>query len=156
MIPGNRARRGKEFAGPSRAGPQPRDLERFARMGPLEQRRMIREGMDATIVERVASNLLHLSVPTLLVQISLPCSTILRRIKRAERLTASESDRIARVLFVLEHARKVFASAELAAEWMQRGNATLGGLKPLEVLDSQPGYDRVRTLLLQVTHGVAA
>lgn len=91
--------------------------------GPLEQRRIIREGMDASIVERVATNLLHLSVPTLLVHINLLCSTILRRIKRAERLTASESDRIARVLFVLEHAREVFASAELAAEWMQRGNA---------------------------------
>ena len=39
---------------------------------------------------------------------------------------------------------------------MQRGNATVGGLQPLEVLDSQPGYDRVRTLLLQGTHGVAA
>jgi putative toxin-antitoxin system antitoxin component (TIGR02293 family) len=97
-------------------------------MGPLEQRRMIREGMDATIVERVATNLLHLSVPMLLVHISLPRSTSLRRIKRAERLTASESDRIARVLVVLEHAREVSASAALAAEWMQRGNATLGGL----------------------------
>jgi len=125
-------------------------------MGPLEQRRTIREGMGAAIVEHVATNLLHLSVRTLLESISLPCSTILRRIKRGERLSAYESDRIARVLFVLGHAGEVLASVELAAEWMQRGNAMLGGLRPLEMLDSQPGYDRVRTLLLRVAHGVTA
>ncbi len=152
----SRARRVKGLVGSNGLGAQSHDFETFAMMDPLEQRRTIREGMEAFIVERVANELLHLTVPALLEYIGLPYSTILRKIKAEERLSAGESDRIARVLFVLAQSTEVFASADLAAEWMQRENAMLGGLKPLEALDSQPGYDRVRTLLLRVTHGVTA
>jgi putative toxin-antitoxin system antitoxin component (TIGR02293 family) len=133
------------------------DIETFlVRFDPLEQRRQIREGMEAAIIERVAKDLLHVPVQTLLSNLNLPSSTILRKMAREERLSPAESDRVARVLYVRQLAVELFEDPAMAAEWMQRNNAELAGLSPLEVLDSQPGYDRVRDILLRVIHGVSA
>ena len=151
------AHAGKPLAGSGRPGARPDDIETFlVQFDPLEQRRQIREGMEAAIIERVAKDLLHVPVQTLLANLNLPSSTILRKMAREERLSPGESDRVARVLYVRQLAVEVFEAPALAAEWMQRSNAELGGLSPLEVLDSQPGYDRVREILLRVIHGVAA
>lgn len=151
-----RARRDKAGVGSNGLGTGPYDFEIFARMDPLEQRRTIREGMGAIIVARLSGELLHLTAPKLLEYIGLPYRAILRKVARGRRLSADESDRIARVLLILKQATEVFESPDLAAEWMQRDNAMLGGLKPLEALDSQPGYDRVWTLLLRVIYGAVA
>lgn len=150
------AKPGRAFTGSNGLGAHPHDFETFRKMDPLEQRRQIREGMEAIIVDRVAKELLHIPVQTLLSGLGLPSSTILRKISKEERLSGTESDRVARVLYVFEQAVDVFEDDTLAAEWMQRPNIELGGLRPLEVLDSQPGYDRVRDLLLRVIHGVSA
>lgn len=146
----------KAFVGSHGLGARPHDFETFRKMDPLEQRRTIREGMEAIIVDRVAKELLHVPLQTLLSGLGLPNSTILRKISKEERLSGAESDRVARVLYVFEQATDVFEDDALAAEWMQRPNGELGGLRPLEVLDSQPGYDRVRDLLMRVTFGVSA
>ncbi len=137
-------------------GTKPHDFETFEKMDALAQRQTIRDGMESIIVERVAKELLHVPLQTLLTGLSLPTSTILRKIANQERLSVAESDRVARVLYVLQQATQVFDDADLAAEWMQRANAELAGLKPLEVLDSQPGYDRVRDILLRATFGIPA
>ncbi|MBM2765380.1 antitoxin Xre/MbcA/ParS toxin-binding domain-containing protein [Burkholderia anthina] len=128
----------------------------FGQFDALEQRRQIREGMASSIIDRVAKDLLHVPVQTLLSSLGLPSSTILRKIARTERLSPAESDRVARVLYVFRLAVDVFESEGLAAEWMQLPHAELTGLRPLEVLDSQPGYDRVRELLMRVIHGIGA
>ncbi|WP_433694206.1 type II RES/Xre toxin-antitoxin system antitoxin [Herbaspirillum seropedicae] len=137
-------------------GARPNDFQRFANMDPISQGRTIRDGMDAIIAERVARELLQIPLQTLLTGLGLPSSTILRKISRKERLSGSESDRIARVLYIREQAADVFEDEELAAEWMRRANAALGGMTPLEVLDTQPGYDRVRDILSRIAFGVAA
>ncbi|EML1597185.1 antitoxin Xre/MbcA/ParS toxin-binding domain-containing protein [Burkholderia cenocepacia] len=138
-------------------GPHGRDIEMFlGQFDALEQRRQIREGMEANIIDRVAKNLLNVPVQTLLAGLGLPSSTILRKIAREERLSPAESDRVARVLYVFRLAMDVFENETLAAEWMQLPHAELAGLRPLEVLDSQPGYDRVRDLLMRVIYGIGA
>ncbi|QDD64273.1 DUF2384 domain-containing protein [Herbaspirillum seropedicae] len=137
-------------------GARPNDFQRFASMDPISQGRTIRDGMDAIIAERVARELLQIPLQTLLAGLGLPSSTILRKISRKERLSGSESDRIARVLYIREQAADVFEDEALAAEWMRRANAALGGMTPLEVLDTQPGYDRVRDILSRIAFGVAA
>ncbi|MFM0326944.1 antitoxin Xre/MbcA/ParS toxin-binding domain-containing protein [Caballeronia glebae] len=151
------AHAGKSLVGSDQKDVNTDDIETFlVRFDPLEQRRQIREGMEAAIIERVAKDLLHVPVQTLLANLNLPSSTILRKMARAERLSPAESDRVARVLYVRQLAVEVFEDPALAGEWMQRSNAELAGLSPLEVLDSQPGYDRVREILLRVIHGVSA
>ncbi|WP_338329119.1 antitoxin Xre/MbcA/ParS toxin-binding domain-containing protein [Burkholderia multivorans] len=129
---------------------------RFRSMAPLGQRRTIAAGFEAVIVERVARELLRIPVQSLLSALSLPSSTILRKIANNDRLSQSESDRIARVLYVLDLAVELFEHKRRAAEWMMRGNAELDGLKPIEVLDVQPGYDRVRDILNRALFGGAA
>ncbi|PEH40447.1 hypothetical protein CRM94_17170 [Burkholderia gladioli] len=123
-------------------------------MAPLSQRRTIADGFEAAIVERVARELLNISVQSLLAALSLPTSTIQRKITNADRLSQAESDRVARVLYVLDHATDVFEDRELAAQWMTRVHSELDGLKPIEVLDVQPGYDRVRDLLNRAAFAV--
>ncbi|HEM7909078.1 TPA: hypothetical protein U2L38_006061, partial [Burkholderia multivorans] len=77
-------------------------------MAPLGQRRTIADGFEAVIVERVARELLRIPVQSLLSALSLPSSTILRKIANEDRLSQSESDRIARVLYVLDLAVELF------------------------------------------------
>ncbi|WP_175960322.1 antitoxin Xre/MbcA/ParS toxin-binding domain-containing protein [Burkholderia pyrrocinia] len=132
------------------------DFDTFGRMAPMSQRRAIAEGFDAVIIERVARELLGVPVQSLLSALSLPSSTILRKIAKHDRLSQGESDRVARVLYVLDLATDLFEDSERAAAWMSRANAELDGLKPLEVLDVQPGYDRVRDILNRARFGVGA
>ncbi|WP_179235093.1 MULTISPECIES: antitoxin Xre/MbcA/ParS toxin-binding domain-containing protein [unclassified Burkholderia] len=132
------------------------DFDTFRRMAPMSQRRAIADGFDAAIIERVARELLGVPVQTLLNALSLPSSTILRKIAKHDRLSQGESDRVARVLYVLDLATDLFEDGKRAAEWMSRANAELDGLKPIEVLDVQPGYDRVRDILNRAQFGVAA
>lgn len=121
----------------------------------MEQHRLIREGFEAVIIDRIAKELLRMPVQTLLASLGLPSSTILRKIQRGERLSAAESDRVARVLYLRQLAIEVFEDEVRAVEWMRRPHAELAALSPLDVLDSQPGYDRAHNLLLKVIHGVS-
>ncbi|KVR09925.1 antitoxin Xre/MbcA/ParS toxin-binding domain-containing protein [Burkholderia ubonensis] len=141
--------------GTSGFGARPHDFEAFRKMGPLEQRSLIREGMQAIVVERVAKNLLHIPLRTLLSSLGLRNSTILRKISKNKRLSSAESDQIARVLSMFEHAVEVFEDEALAAEWALRPNIELAGLRPLDALDSQPSYDRVHDLLTRITFGLS-
>ncbi|WP_223851677.1 antitoxin Xre/MbcA/ParS toxin-binding domain-containing protein [Cupriavidus pauculus] len=136
-------------------GTQPDDFDVFLKqMGALEQRQVIREGMNAVMVERVARELLRVPVQTLLSGLGLPSSTMLRKMSKQERLSAPESDKVARVLYVHELATDVLEDATLASQWMQKPLFELDGMKPLEVLDSQPGYDRVRDILTRAAFGI--
>ncbi|MCO1451103.1 DUF2384 domain-containing protein (plasmid) [Burkholderia multivorans] len=154
--PAKRASAGKAFVGSNGLGAHEDDFDTFRRMAPLGQRRTIADGFEAVIVERVARELLRIPVQSLLSALSLPSSTILRKIANEDRLSQSESDRIARVLYVLDLAVELFEDKDRAAEWITRGNAELDGLKPIEVLDVQPGYDRVRDILNRALFGVTA
>ncbi|WP_208610071.1 type II RES/Xre toxin-antitoxin system antitoxin [Burkholderia contaminans] len=132
------------------------DFDTFRQMAPMSQRRAIADGFDAIIIERVARELLGVPVQSFLSALSLPSSTILRKIAKHDRLSQNESDRVARVLYILNLAIDLFEDSERAAAWMSRANAELDGLKPIEVLDVQPGYDRVRDILSRAQFGVTA
>ncbi|WP_240202925.1 antitoxin Xre/MbcA/ParS toxin-binding domain-containing protein [Burkholderia sp. LMG 13014] len=155
--PARKAAPAHALVGSNGLGALPADLDEFLVLyPPLEQRRLIRDGFEAVIIDRVAKELLRMPVQTLLASLSLPSSTILRKIQRQERLSPAESDRVARVLYLRNLAIEVFEDEARAVAWMRRPHAELAGLSPLDVLDSQPGYDRARDLLLRVIHGVSA
>lgn len=139
---------------PARPSPLRGFIDAFRQMGPLEQRHQIRDGIKAIIVRQIARDPLNIPVSTLLTSLGLPKSTILRKISKGQRLTSAESDRLARLLYVLGQAADVFEDEALAGKWMLRPNIGVAGLRPLEVLDSQPGYDRVRDLLTSIAFGL--
>jgi putative toxin-antitoxin system antitoxin component (TIGR02293 family) len=130
------------------------DLELFMVMDQAQQTRVIREGFEPVVVTRIARELLDVQARTLLESLRLPNSTIARKKSSQERLSASEGDRVARVLMTFAHARDVFEDAGSAAEWMKSPHAELDDEPPLAMLDTQSGFDRVRDLLMRIEFGV--
>jgi putative toxin-antitoxin system antitoxin component (TIGR02293 family) len=135
-------------------GAQDDDFAFFLGLDPIEQSRLIRDGMKAVIVSRIATELLDIPVQTLLASLRLPSSTINRKISQGERLSASESDRAARTMLIYAQAKDVLEDGKLAAEWLLRPNVQLAGERPLDMLDTQTGFDRVRDILVRLEHGV--
>ena len=135
-------------------GAQDDDFTFFLGLDQIEQSRLIRDGMEAVIVSRIATELLDIPVQTLLSSLRLPSSTINRKISQGERLSASESDRAARTMLAYAQARDVLEDDKLAAEWLLRPNVQLRGERPLDMLDTQTGFDRVRDILVRLEHGV--
>ncbi|CAB3773767.1 hypothetical protein LMG29542_07429 [Paraburkholderia humisilvae] len=130
------------------------DLELFMAMDLAQQTRVIREGFEPIVVTRIARELLDVQAKTLLESLRLPNSTIARKKSSQERLSASEGDRVARVLMTFAHARDVFEDAGSAAEWMKSPHVELDDEPPLAMLDTQSGFDRVRDLLMRIEFGV--
>lgn len=85
----------------------------------------------------------------------LPSSTIDRKIAHNECLNTSEADRAARVLLIFSQANETFDSPELAAQWLQHAHAELGDTRPIDMLDTQSGYDRVRDILARLAYGIS-
>jgi putative toxin-antitoxin system antitoxin component (TIGR02293 family) len=130
------------------------DFTFFLGLDQIEQSHLIRDGMEAVIVSRIANELLDIPVQTLLASLRLPSSTINRKISQGERLSASESDRAARTMLAYAQAKDVLEDEKLAAEWLLRPNVQLRDERPLDMLDTQTGYDRVRDILLRLEYGV--
>ncbi len=131
------------------------DLSFFVGLDPIEQSHIIRDGMEAIIVQRIAKEWLHVPVQSLLASLRLPSSTISRKIMQGERLNASEADRAARTLLIYAHARDVLEDDQLAAEWLKHPHIELRGERPIDMLDTQSGYDRVRDILMRIEYGIA-
>jgi putative toxin-antitoxin system antitoxin component (TIGR02293 family) len=150
--------RGKRAAaphiGPHGLGAQTSDFETFRMMAPVARAREIREGFEAHILNRIADELLEVPLQSLLNGLRLPASTIKRKLAEGDRLSPSESDRVTRVLLVLFAATDVIEDPISAARWVRTAHAELGGERPLDVLDTQAGYDRVQDLLLRLEYGV--
>jgi putative toxin-antitoxin system antitoxin component (TIGR02293 family) len=132
-------------------GGKEEDLELFMSMDQAQQTSVIREGFEPIVIPRIAKELLGVRAKTLLESLRLPDNTIAHK---RERLSASEGDRVARVLMIFAHARDVFEDAGSAAEWMKCGHAEFEDESPLAMLDTQPGFDRVRELLMRIEFGV--
>jgi len=146
----------KGFFGHNGFGAADTDIETF-RIMPLEQqRKIIEEGMETIVLERIAKELLDVPLQTLLNRLDLPPSTIQRRLKTEQPLSPSESDKVARVLYVWHAAKKTFCDGASAAEWIKRPNAKLNHLAPLDLLGSHVGYDRVQSILARFAAGVTA
>ena len=135
-------------------GAEDDDFKFFLGLGPIEQSSLIRDGMDAVIVSRIANELLNIPVQTLLASLRLPSSTINRKISQGERLSASEADRAARTMLIYAQATDVLEDEKLAAEWLMRPSVQLRNERPLDMLDTQTGFDRVRDILMRLEYGV--
>ncbi len=68
-------------------------------------------------------------------------------------LRPAEGERLARLARLLAEARRVLGGEEGGVCWLTSPILSLGGLRPVELLASPGGYERVRNKLLQVEHG---
>lgn len=106
-----------------------------------QQVRPVQSAYNAT--DKVFAHLLGISDKTLL------------RLKRPKaKLSALSGDRVYRLKKTLELAAAVLEDKDSALAWLGRPQPGLGGQVPIEMLDTEPGYERVRTLLNQLQYGV--
>ncbi len=71
---------------------------------------------------------------------------------RTERLTPIESDRILRVETVFARAVTALDGLEPARQWLVEAAYGLGGARPIDLLDTEPGTQEVLNLLGAIEH----
>ncbi len=60
------------------------------------------------------------------------------------------------VLEITLLANKVFGNEQTAAEWLKQRHMATDDKAPLELISTGEGFERVKTLLLQIEYGVLA
>lgn len=83
-----------------------------------------------------------------------PRRTLAHRKQKGQRLTADESDRLARIARISALTEETFQNAEKAARWLRKPNRALGGVIPLELLRTGEGGRVVQETLGQIAHGI--
>lgn len=96
---------------------------------------------------------LGLSQPQLSQALGLP--TRLERDVSTERpFSTADQARIHRVQHIFSRALEVFEDADTAANWIAQRNRALGGVSPLSLLVTEPGYQLVLDTLGRIEFGV--
>jgi putative toxin-antitoxin system antitoxin component (TIGR02293 family) len=113
----------------------------------------VREGLSVDLVDDVLSE--GRLTAAELDRLALPRKTLAHR-RMLGRLTAEQSDRLARILRVVEAAEQTFGDPAKAHVWLRRPTAALDDEAPLELLDTDIGAREVETLLTRIAHGIAA
>ncbi|MES9994420.1 MAG: antitoxin Xre/MbcA/ParS toxin-binding domain-containing protein [Candidatus Thiodiazotropha sp.] len=86
----------------------------------------------------------------------MPRRTLTHRIKKGERLTREESDRIARVARIVAMAEETFGSRDKASRWLHKPKRGFEGQTPIDMLDTEEGARIVEDRLFRIAHGLAA
>lgn len=81
-------------------------------------------------------------------------STTLGRRKKEGYFTLEESDRIARLIRILEFATTVFEDEATAIHWFKSPQKALGNKIPLEISKMDSGCRAVEDLLGRIQHGI--
>jgi putative toxin-antitoxin system antitoxin component (TIGR02293 family) len=115
--------------------------------------KQVRFGLPASTVELLAGTLsLHRS--QVAERLNIPSRTLSRRMATKSRLTHDESDRTMRMARVVALAKEVLGSDEKASQWMSNPNRALGGKKPFDQLDTEPGVRSVEQVLFAIAYGM--
>jgi putative toxin-antitoxin system antitoxin component (TIGR02293 family) len=114
---------------------------------------LVRDGLPAGSVTALAEKL---EVGSTLVsrKLGIPQRTLSRRLSEKSRLTPAESDRIVRLARVYAGAVEMIGDEAKALEWLRTPNRALGGERPLDQLDTDPGARAVEDVLGRIAYGV--
>lgn len=82
--------------------------------------------------------------------------TLAHRKAKNQPLSRTESERAIRVAWITSLAEATFANPDKAKAWLRQPMAGLGGKRPIDLLDSEPGARVIEQLLYRIGHGVAA
>jgi putative toxin-antitoxin system antitoxin component (TIGR02293 family) len=115
--------------------------------------RLVRRGLPATSVTALADKL-AVGNAALSRKLGIPQRTLTRRLSQGARLTAAESDRTVRLARVYANAVEMIGDEAKAVEWLRTPNRALGGERPLDQLDTDPGARTVEDILGRIAYGV--
>ena len=119
---------------------------------PIEMARAVRQGLPWAAFEAIVA-FLAISQAELAATLHIHARTLSRR-REAGRLEAMESDRLFRLARVVAHALSVFEATEQTRDWLESPNRSLGGLRPLDLLDTDAGAREVDDALGRIEHGI--
>jgi len=85
-----------------------------------------------------------------------PRRTLAHRVKKRERLSLEESNRVSRVARIWAQAVETFGAADKARRWLRKPIRQFGGRTPMEMLETELGAHQVEMLLGRIAHGLAA
>lgn len=83
-----------------------------------------------------------------------PRSTRYRREKQGERLEAEESQRLQRLAHLVALAEEVWQDSEDAREFLTTAQPSLGGDRPVDLIETDLGVRRVEELLTRMEHSL--
>jgi putative toxin-antitoxin system antitoxin component (TIGR02293 family) len=114
----------------------------------------IRRGFPFTTVKQVAEDcqISETQVATYFLGISEPNLSALK--KSEQPLNPIQSDRLYRLSRLISRAVEVFENIDTARKWLKRPNQALGGIVPLDILDTDAGTEQVEELLNRIEYGV--
>jgi len=112
----------------------------------------LRRGYSVDVVDRVLDDK-KLS-PAELDRLVLPRKTLSHR-RILGSLTPDQSDRLSRVLRIIDNADETFGDRAKAHTWLRRPNQLLDGEAPLDRLDTDFGTRQVEAILGRIAHGLA-
>ncbi|MCL4437559.1 DUF2384 domain-containing protein [Patescibacteria group bacterium] len=76
-----------------------------------------------------------------------------RNLMAGRRMSLVASDRIFRLIDILCLAMQVFASHKSAIWWMREPNFNLRGRKPIDLIETEAGGNKVRDILTAIIYG---
>lgn len=130
----------------------------------LERVTIIRQGVPANILVQIG-RAMDMSNDLLFSTLALPRSTVVRKIKNNEALSAEQSERVVgleRLVGQVEAMVKQsgnpegFDAGRWVGGWLQRPLPALGGKKPAEFMDTMEGQNLVARFLAQSQSGAYA
>jgi len=114
---------------------------------------LIRSGLRFDMIDFVAEHY-GLSTEILHRVIELSSRTAARRKQTPSPLNAMQSERLVRVVRVLEFATDVLEDADNARTWLHTSNVALNDQRPVDLLDTGIGYEQVMDVLRRLEFGV--
>ena len=116
-----------------------------------DMRQAIREGFPPPVVEQLmrASGL---TLKELACALALSARSLQRR-RRSGRLARYESDRLYRLARIVAIANEYLGDHERATRWLKRPNHALGGVAPIEAVDTEVGARQVENILGRIAYG---
>jgi putative toxin-antitoxin system antitoxin component (TIGR02293 family) len=116
-----------------------------------ELRDAIREGFPPAVVEKLMSAS-GLTLKELASALDLSPRSLQRR-RRSGRLARYESDRLYRLARIVAIATEYLGDKDRAMRWLKRSNRALGGVAPVETMDTELGARQVENILGRIAYG---
>ena len=140
------------------------DFSRVYRLGPMGRIEMIKKGVPAGEVEKIARTIGRPKERVIKV-LGLPRATIDRRARSRQQLSVDQGERVlglsklvGQVQVMVEQSAnpESFNAAQWVADWLDRPSPALGGRCPAEYMDTAEGQELVSGLIAKVQSGAYA
>jgi putative toxin-antitoxin system antitoxin component (TIGR02293 family) len=112
----------------------------------------IRRGLPPSMLGELAATL-GLSTSMLAAKLGIARRTLARKNGSGTPLSSEASEKVLRLARIRNLARALFATDQAIAQWLFKPDAALGGVAPIDLLDTELGSREVETLVRSLSHG---